>query len=122
MERGIRILLVEDDKDVRPLLQHVLMRAQYEVDVAETAGEACSLVASRAYDLVVADGLLPDGTGITVADRAIERGMRALIITGHALQLPAADLQRHDYLLKPIRPLELIREIKRRLGHGDALA
>jgi DNA-binding NtrC family response regulator len=122
VERGIRILLVEDDKDVRPLLQHVLMRAQYEVDVAETAGEACSLVASRAYDLVVADGLLPDGTGITVADRAIERGMRALIITGHALQLPAADLQRHDYLLKPIRPLELIREIKRRLGHGDALA
>jgi DNA-binding response OmpR family regulator len=36
--RSVRILLVEDDEDVRPLLQHILVRARYTVDVAETAG------------------------------------------------------------------------------------
>jgi two-component system response regulator ResD len=118
--RSVRILLVEDDEDVRPLLQHILVRARYTVDVAETAGEACSLIASRTYDLVLTDGVLPDGSGITVADCAVERGMLALILTGQALQLPAAELQRHDYILKPIRPPELIRELNRRLGQdGD---
>jgi CheY-like chemotaxis protein len=69
---------------------------------------------------VLTDGVLPDGSGITVADCAVERGMLALILTGQALQLPAAELQRHDYILKPIRPPELIRELNRRLGQdGD---
>jgi DNA-binding NtrC family response regulator len=114
-----RILLVEDDPDVRPLLEHVLVAARHVVEVAVTVAEACALVASRTYDLVLSDGLLSDGTGIAVADCAAERGMRTLIITGHAMRLPMAELQRHDYLLKPVRPPELIREIERRVGRSD---
>jgi DNA-binding NtrC family response regulator len=117
-----RILLVEDDPDVRPLLEHVLAMARHAVDVAVTVAEACALLGARTYDLVLADGLLPDGTGIAVADCAVALGTRALIITGHALQLPAADLRRHEYLLKPVRPAELVREVERRLGRTDAQA
>jgi hypothetical protein len=46
-------------------------------------------------------------------------GMQALIITGYAFKLPAADLQRYDYLLNPVRPMELIGEIKRRIARSD---
>jgi DNA-binding response OmpR family regulator len=77
----ISILVVEDDLDVGLLLEHILMSAGYSVDRASTASDSRGLIASKAYDLVLADGVLPDGTGIEIADQAKARGMKALIIT-----------------------------------------
>ena len=57
-----RILLVEDDSTVRLLWEHVLLDAGYEIDIAETGEAACGRIAAHAYDLVIADGLLADGT------------------------------------------------------------
>ncbi|HUC64001.1 MAG TPA: response regulator [Stellaceae bacterium] len=105
----ISILVVEDDPDVGILLEHVLASAGYRVDRASTAAESRGLIASNRYDLVLADGVLPDGTGVELADQAKARGMKALIITGYALQLSQLGvLDRHDYVLKPIRPEALI--------------
>jgi hypothetical protein len=64
---------------------------------------------------VVADGILSDGTGIAVADKASESGTRTLIITGYASRFRREELLRHPYLLKPLRPDELLREVGRRL-------
>jgi DNA-binding response OmpR family regulator len=77
-----RILLVEDDSDVRMLLQHVLLDAGYEVDCAESFAAARARLARRAYDLVLTDGKLGDGSGIELADDAAGRGMKALVVTG----------------------------------------
>ena len=68
----------------------------------------------RSYDLVVADGRLQDGTGMDVADRARESGTRTLIVTGYAFSYP--QLTEHEFLLKPVRPQELLTEIERLLG------
>src|ERR1043166_586894 len=69
-----RILLVEDDANVLMLLEHVLSGDGYEVDTASTVEQACSrLTQSRRYDLVVADGKLPDGTGMQVGEAASAR-------------------------------------------------
>jgi CheY-like chemotaxis protein len=103
-----RILLVEDDPDVRPMMQHVLLSADYEVDVAVTVAEATARLERHAYDLVVADGRLPDGTGIAVADRAKALGVKTLVVTAYGLQFPAAELRRHPYALKPVRAAELL--------------
>ena len=106
---SISILVVEDDPDVGILLEHVLAAAGYRVDRASTALESRELIASNDYDLVLADGVLPDGTGVELADQARARGMKTLIITGYALQLSQLGvLGRHDYVLKPIRPEALI--------------
>ena len=110
-----RILLVEDNDDVRVLLEHVLYDAKHRVDAVATAAEAQSLIEARRYDLVVADGLLCDGTGMQIADEARARGMRALIITGYAFRI-SAELLGYDYLLKPVRPAELLAAIEARLG------
>jgi DNA-binding response OmpR family regulator len=100
---------------VRPLLQHVLLSAGYTVDAAETALKASSLIEVNSYDLVLTDGVLPDVNGVAVADKAKSRGMRALIITGYALRIPREDLERHDYIMKPLRPRELLAAVARHL-------
>src|SRR2546425_1966462 len=103
-----RLLLIEDDTNVLLLLEHVLLGAGYGVDCAETVRSARSYLARRRYDLIVADGKLPDGTGMMIGDAAQAKGISTLIITGYAFQLPRADLLRYDYLLKPLRPSELL--------------
>jgi DNA-binding NtrC family response regulator len=110
-----RILAVEDDYSIRLLLQHVLLDAGHSVIVSETVRDALHFIASHPFDLVVADGVLPDGLGITVADTARDRGIPALVITGRVLSLPMDDLLKHEFLLKPVRPDELVRVINRRL-------
>jgi DNA-binding NtrC family response regulator len=110
-----RILLVEDDANVLLLLEHVLSGDGHVVDTASTVEEARSHLAQRpGYDLVVADGRLPDGTGMEVGDAAA-RTAKTLIVTGFAFQLPREELGRYDYLLKPVRPAELLRAIGRML-------
>lgn len=107
------ILLVEDDAELRLLLEHVLLGAGYEVDSAAGVEAAYALLDSRAYDLVLADGRLEDGTGMMVAEQAAENGAKTLIITGYAFELPKEQLGRYEFLLKPVRPSELLEAVAR---------
>jgi DNA-binding NtrC family response regulator len=118
----VRILLVEDDLDVRVLLEHVLIGAGCDVSAVETVKSAKRLLEAQGYDLVVTDGSLPDGTGLDVADEAKARGVSVLLITGHALRLPQQRLAEYTYLLKPVRPPELIDAIRRMLPKKDGEA
>ena len=114
-----RILLVEDDRDVRPLLEHIMLGEGLDVTTSETAANAIALLDSQPFDLVVADVNLPDGSGLRVADKAKGAGVSALVVTGHGLTLQPGALASYDYLLKPLRPKELLDAIKARLPRGD---
>ena len=113
-----RILLVEDDRDVRMLLEHVLLDAGYVVDCVSSVAAACLCLAESKYDLVLTDGKLGDGSGITIADDAADRGMKALVVTGYMLQLSKDELDRHEFLMKPVRSGELLAAIERTIGTG----
>ncbi len=76
-----RILLVEDDLELRLLLEHVLLGAGYEVDTTASVEGASALLGGAVYDLVLADGRLEDGTGMMVAETAAATGAKILIIT-----------------------------------------
>jgi two-component system, NtrC family, response regulator HydG len=108
-----RILLVEDEKDVRLVLEHVLVTAGYAVDSVATAQSARAWLGMRRYDLVVADGRLGDGTGLEIADLALNGGMKTLIVTGNAISFAPGELERYPYLLKPVRAHELERAVTR---------
>jgi len=108
-----RILLVEDERDVRLIIEHVLIDAEYQVDTADTASGARELINSGSYDVLLADVRLPDGTAMEVADAARDKGINAILITGYAFSLPAWVGDRYDVLLKPVRPTEIITAIKR---------
>jgi DNA-binding response OmpR family regulator len=103
-----RILLVEDDEGVRPLLEHTLISAGHDVDTAGTMESGIIMLEHRAYDLVIADAKLPDGTGMAVIDQALAKDIRGLIITGYAFTLPADAMQKYEVLLKPLRPAEIV--------------
>ena len=115
-ERVARILLVEDEADLLLLLEHTLRAAGHDVNSVTTLAAALALLRRHRYDLVLADGQLADRTGMMVADAATARGAKALIMTGYAFTLPREELTRYPYLLKPVRPDELLAEIARTLG------
>lgn len=117
-----RILLVEDDLDVRMMMEHVLVGAGYAVTTTESVANALALLDNQPFHLVLVDVKLVDGSGLDVAQRAQELGVKTLVVTAYGLQLPRDSLERFDYLLKPIRPQELIDAIRRVLKGQDGEA
>ena len=115
-----RILLVEDDLDVRPLLAYVLAAdGGYEVTAVESVANAAALLAAQPFDLVVTDVHLPDGNGLRIADQAKAKGVKALVLTAHGLSLAPGELAAYDYLLKPLRVKEFIDAVRRQLPRED---
>ena len=94
-----RILLVEDDASVRLLMEHVLIADGYQVDPAATAAAGRMLLARNRYELVLTDGVLPDGTGMEVADDAHRRGIRAIIVIAYGFRFPLRELAPYEVLL-----------------------
>jgi DNA-binding response OmpR family regulator len=115
-----RILLVEDEPNAHELLTHALIAEGYIVDAAPTAAKAWQFLEARPYALVIADWRLPDGNGIDLADRAATLSAKTLIISGYLFGLPAGVADRHELLMKPVRPLELIAAVERSIGKSLA--
>jgi DNA-binding response OmpR family regulator len=65
-----RILLVEDDLNVRPLMEHIMVEHGYQVTTAESVATGTALISSQPFDLVICDVKLSDGNGLSVAERA----------------------------------------------------
>ncbi len=114
-----RILLVEDDLDVCLVMEESLIDGGHAVDATGRVLAGFVLLGSHPYDLVVTDVRLPDGSGFEVADRAREKRIPTLIVTGYAFNLPKDQLNRFEFLLKPFRPKELLRAVERVLQPGS---
>ena len=108
----MRVLVVDDDADVRTVVRSALGRAGVEVIEASTAAEALAHVSAHPPDLVVLDLHLPDGAGLEVlaAMRVIDASLYVIILTGDGKEvdrvrglMSGAD----DYMVKPFSPREL---------------
>jgi two-component system, NtrC family, response regulator HydG len=118
-----RVLLVEDDVDVRPAVEAILLDEGYDVDAAQNCRQGQAFLDKQTYDLLLTDGRLPDGTGVDLANAAGRRRIPAIIMTGYAFVLCAAPNLRHKVLLKPARPAEImdaIAEVLHRVIHQPA--
>ena len=111
-----RVLLVDDERDVRELLAHVLRADGYAVDAAATAAEAWRFLDARSYALVIADWKLPDGDGTVIAEAAAELGAATFVMSGYLFRMPGGHAERHDTLMKPVRPNEIIAAVERKIG------
>jgi DNA-binding NtrC family response regulator len=110
-----RLLYVEDDELVRPLIADALRDEGFHLDIAENVSGALELLAAASYDLVLTDGRLPDGTGLDVADRATECGMRVLLYTGYAHEFSPSRRAGLKVILKPLRMAVLLQHIRQAL-------
>ena len=112
-----RILLVEDEAVVRQMLSLVLWGEGYVIDTATTMAEAMALLDTRSYALAIVDWRLPDGgDGLLVADAAAERGAKTMVMSGYLFQMPGGRADRHETLMKPVRPAEIIDVVIRAIG------
>ena len=116
---GQRILIVDDEAIIRDLLVHNLIDEGYVVDGASTVAEAWRMLASHEYALVVTDWRLPDGNGLIIADAADDRGAKAIIMSGYLLQMAGGRSERHETLVKPVRPSEILAVVKRAIGEAQ---
>jgi len=106
MVETARILIVDDDENIRKVLQTILEEEGYSVDAAETAKEAIEKTKKAFYNLALIDIRLPDMEGIELLTKIRDTvpKMRKIIITGYpTLQNAIAAVNRgaNAYILKP---------------------
>lgn len=118
--RAKRILIVEDDADLRRLFRTTLTVAGYDVQEAGDGVEALQLVDNDPPDLVVLDLLLRALDGLSVqqelAARAITRHIPIVVVTGSSLDLTGLNVA--CVLRKPVMPDELVNTIASCLASG----
>lgn len=113
-----RVLLVEDDADVRRFLTHVLEEAGYAVATAVTFIRARDLIETRQVELLITDIVLPGGgLGTDLADLAERHDVKTLLYTGHPHWIGNTK-PNIPCLTKPFRPSELM-EILARIEGGS---
>jgi len=122
-KEAARILIVDDEPDLRELLGEVMRREGLTVEAAADGAEAFALAERHRPDLLIADLRLPDCNGLDVIDRLRGRlgDLPAVVITGAGDARLASEAVLHgcaDFLTKPL-DLPRLREAVRR-GLADA--
>lgn len=84
----IKILVVEDDKHVRKLMNAVLKREGYDVVTAENGREALEVLEVQYIDLIILDIMMPEMDGYEFAEELKEADNRIPILMATAKQLP----------------------------------
>ena len=124
-ERPTRILVVDDEEQIRRALKSILSTRGYTLDMAVNAQEALIKAIDSPPDLVVLDLMLPDRSGIEVC-RELRTWMTAPILilsvrAGEAEKIQALDEGADDYLTKPFSAGELLARVRALLRRAAAL-
>lgn len=125
--RSMRILLVEDDKDLQRLLKKALSDAGYVVDSATDGEEGHFLGDTEPYDAVILDLGLPKVDGVTVLERWRKAGrkMPVLILTARdrwSDKVAGFDAGADDYVAKPFYTEELLARLRALLRRAAGIA
>jgi len=118
-----RILVAEDDRDIRHFSSEMLVRTGYEVNAAEDGAAAWEALQAGSYDLLITGHNMPKVTGL-----ALLKGMRAarmstpvILATG---ALPSGELEWHPWLQpatmlrKPYTVVEFLKTVKEILQYA----
>jgi len=114
---GARVLVVEDDTNLRLTLVDNLEEEGYAVRAASTLAEARAQWRATGFDVVVLDIMLPDGDGYSLCREMRQAGTpsRVLMLTARTLEddvVRGFDVGADDYLAKPYRLRELMARIR----------
>ena len=111
-----RILVVDDDPNMRGVLVEVLRHAGYRVDAVEDGFAGWDALSTDRYDLLITDYSMPDLTGVELIQRlrAAGRGLPCVLASGALPYLTPNlpdELQPGVTLQKPFRPRELVAKV-----------
>lgn len=116
MVDGKKILVVDDDKNLRLSLSLLLKQEGYEVETAATAQAALEMLKTSNWDLMFLDLNMPGMGGIELLSKIYEQypNLSVLILTANATletAIKAIRLGARDYLLKPAEPREILTRV-----------
>ena len=125
MKGKARILLIDDDKNIRETLAVVLREEGYDVDMAETGKEAVAKTYANFYNLAIVDWRLPDveGTKLITQLKETTPKMAKIMLTGFPSMnnaIEAVNLHADAFLLKPVSVEELLKKIRELLIQQEA--
>lgn len=123
-----RLLVVEDDPDIRELLKYNLTREGFEVLQASNGADGLSLALNESVDLVILDLMLPQLSGIEVCKKLREssqtKSIPVIMLTAKGEETDIVyglGVGADDYMVKPFSVKELIARIYTRLRTLDAV-
>jgi PAS domain S-box-containing protein len=121
-----RILLVEDEQNVREPMARALQANGHHVVDASTAGEALSIFErdTKGFDMLFSDVVLPDRTGVDVAEYVTQRSPRTkvLLFSGYSDERARWDVIKQKgyyFLQKPFATAELLQELEKMIKNGN---
>ena len=116
--RAPRVLVVEDDDELRLSVTRALAKAGYEVVLAGTGAAALAAAAAGAFDAAIVDVFLPDagGLGVARALRELAAALPVLFVTGLAVPSVRAALAPAPVLFKPFSKRQLLASVRRLAG------
>ncbi|MGL5977422.1 MAG: response regulator transcription factor [Erysipelotrichaceae bacterium] len=112
-----KILIIEDEANLRKIMSYDIKQAGYACDECEDGATGLDLALKNPYDLILIDWMLPKVSGIDIVKRLREDGVPAIIFMVTARDdesdiLHAFELGVDDYISKPFSPRELLARIK----------
>ena len=112
-----RLLVVEDDPQVRAMLTRALSYEGFDVDAARDAAGAMASMREASPDLILLDLLLPDEDGVDVCRRLRAAGERVpiLMVTARDTvsdRIEGLESGADDYLVKPFSTAELVARVR----------
>ncbi|MDD2703220.1 MAG: response regulator [Candidatus Omnitrophica bacterium] len=123
---AIKILVVDDDPDIRDVLRLTLEGENYEVTEASNGEEALKAIASKSPDLVLVDYQMPLMNGLevchTVKKDILLRHLPVIMVTGKGEvndKVDGLDAGADDYVVKPFEPKELLARIRMVLRRSE---
>ena len=113
----MKLLLVEDERDLSRAIKEILVYSKYEVDTAFDGLEALDYVAQYSYDLIIMDVMMPKMNGIESLKRIRAQNIDTPIIMLTAKselddKVEGLDSGADDYLTKPFQVKELLARIR----------
>ena len=114
---GPRILVVDDEPEIRDFIVRALVADGYVVDAAGDGAEGLRHAAERDYGLIILDLVMPDTDGRTVLAR-LQRERPSLsvlvlsCVSDVTTKVDCLDLGAHDYLTKPFALAELLARVR----------
>lgn len=122
----MRILLVEDEKNVAAFIKKGLEEEAYTVDVVEDGPEGLLMARESNFDLIILDVMLPGMNGIEVCKTLRSRGVMKPILMLTAVgsverKVEGLESGADDYLVKPFAFSELLARVRALLRRAPAL-
>ena len=118
-EEEKRILVVDDDLSILRVFKNILEKEGYIVETAETGRDALEKIKDKKFSVCLIDVRLPDMDGTELLSKmSNDSETIKIIVTGFSsdeLGKKAADYGADDFLVKPVKPEELIATVRDRL-------